>query len=79
MRGKYFYGRLADDKGSIRLVGFDLKKQQEMNKICESQQALCLENCQVSKSKFSDEMEVIVTKISRCENILTFKVLILPI
>ena len=30
MKGKYFDGRLADDKATIRLVGFDSVKQKEV-------------------------------------------------
>lgn len=61
MKGKYFDGRLADDNASIRIVGFDSRKQQELSKIYEKQQPVILENCQLTKSKFTEEMEVVLT------------------
>ena len=65
MKGKYFDGRLADDKATIRLVGFDSAKQKELSEICEKQQPVSLNNCQVNKSKFNDEMEVVITSSTK--------------
>lgn len=61
MKGKFFDGRLSDNKSSIRIVGFDAKKQQELAKHRDKQEPIILENCKLTKSKFTDEMEVIVS------------------
>ncbi len=58
----YFEGRIADNTKSMRLVGFDTVKQRDLATHHDNNQAVCLENCNIQKSKYSDEMEVVVTK-----------------
>ena len=61
--GKYFDGRLADTSStSIRIVGFDAKKQEQLAHIYETKQSLVMKNCQIVKSKYSDDLEVLLTK-----------------
>ena len=45
----------------MRLVGFDSKKQEQLASFHEDKQTVAIENCQLKKSKFSDEIEIIVT------------------
>lgn len=59
-RVTFFDGRLADDSSSIRLVGFNAKKQEELARIQQSQQPVKIENCQIARSKYFDGFEVIV-------------------
>ena len=65
MKGRYFDGRLGDDKATIRMVGFDIKKQQELTNMREKQQSVILENCQLKQSKFTDETELILTSSTK--------------
>ena len=54
---KYFHGRLLDDKGSIRIVGFDKNVQDKLMHFQEQK-----ENCEIVKSRYTDNMEVIVNR-----------------
>ena len=66
MKGKYFHGQLADDKALIRIIGFDSSKQQElMDMHVRKQQPVILKNCQLKGSKFSEEMEIILTSSTK--------------
>ena len=61
--GKYFNRCLADTSStSIRIVGFDAKKQEQLVHIYETKQSLVMKNCQIVKSKYSDDLEVLLTK-----------------
>ena len=78
---KYFDGRLGDGKGSIRLVGFDSKKQEQLSKMFEKGQPVTLEDCQLKKGKFSEEMELLLSsstasqkKFNVCSNAISTEI-----
>lgn len=57
---KYFEGRIADDYTSIRLVSFDTLQQQEFAVNREKNEPVALQNCQIQKLHYGDEMEAMV-------------------
>ena len=59
---KYFHGRLLDDKGSIRIVGFDKNVQDKLMHFQEQKEPIVIENCEIVKSRYTDNMEVIVNR-----------------
>lgn len=63
--GKYFDGKLSDDTSSVRIVGFDKKKQRELVQL--QNEAVVIENCQIVKSKYSEEMEVLLSSATKFE------------
>lgn len=58
----YFEGRLADDTTSLRVVGFSEEMQQQMASHQQQQNPVALDNCLIQKSKFGDNMEVLINK-----------------
>ena len=59
---KYFHGRLLDDKGSIRIVGFDKNVQDKLMHFQEQKEPIVIENCEIVKSRYTDNMGVIVNR-----------------
>ena len=66
-QGKYFEGRIADTQASLRLVGFDPNVQQQLLTKYDKKEAVTIQNCMLQKSKYSDEIEVLVTKTKKIE------------
>ena len=60
--GKYFEGHISDDTTSLRLVGFDTAQQRELAAYHDKGQTVSLQNCKVQKSRFSDQMEILLTQ-----------------
>ncbi len=60
--GKYFDGRISDDTKSMRLVGFDTVQQRELAAQHDQNQPVALHNCIIQKFRYSDNMEVLITK-----------------
>ena len=60
--GKYFEGRLADSNTSLRFVGFDSTVQRKLMAKFEKKEPVKIENCLLQKSRYSEEMEVVVNK-----------------
>ena len=58
MKGKFYDGTICDETCSRRLVGFHSKQRDTLATM--SRTAVTLDNCTIKKSKFSDEMEVVV-------------------
>ena len=56
--GKYFEGYLSDETRSVRVVGFDIAQQRELEIHHDNAEPFALQNCKVQKSRYSDEMEV---------------------
>ena len=63
--GKYFDGRLADDTTSIRFVGFDAKKREQLAHHRDNGDAVSIEHCEIKKAKYSDDMEVIINNSTK--------------
>ncbi|SMN02645.1 hypothetical protein SPONN_1545 [uncultured Candidatus Thioglobus sp.] len=61
----YFEGKLADDKASIRLVGFNKAQHHELEAHCKEGDMVTFENCQIQKSKYNDNMEVLLKQSSK--------------
>ena len=57
---EYFEGTLADDKGSVRVVGFDAHQQQKLSTWMESKQPVKIVNCKIQKQLHGQEMEVVL-------------------
>ena len=66
-QGKYFEGRIADTQASLCLVGFDPSIQQQLLTKHDKKEPVTMQNCMLQKSKYSDEMEVLVTKATKIE------------
>ena len=60
--GKYFEGRIADDQTSMRFVGFDQQQQQEFAAYREKNEPVAVDNCQIQKSRYSDDMELMINR-----------------
>lgn len=58
----FFDGRLMDNTCSLRVVGFDKDKQQELAAFQEKKEPITLENCQIVQSRYGTDMEVLITK-----------------
>ena len=56
----YFVGEISDEAGSVPTVGFDEDQQRKIAQHESSKQVISLENCEIEKSCFGDNMEVIV-------------------
>ena len=56
---KYFEGILADDKASVRIVGFNIHHQQ-LASLMESKQPVELCNCTIQKQLHGEEMEIVI-------------------
>ena len=57
---KYFEGTLADEKGSVRVVGFDAHQQRQLSTWMESKQPVEIVNCKIQKQLHGQEMEVVL-------------------
>ena len=58
----YFEGQLADETGTIRVVGFDNVQQKQLS-ICHDEKVpFILKDCQITKSRFGDKLEVLLKK-----------------
>ena len=57
---KYFEGTLADEKGSVRVVGFDAHQQRQLSTWMESKQPVEIVNCKIQKQWHGLEMEVVL-------------------
>ena len=53
---KFFQGRLRDNNGSIRIVGFDKKIQDQLQQFQHQKEPIVIQNCQIVQSKYSDEI-----------------------
>ena len=61
---KYFEGTLADEKGSVRVVGFDAHQQRQLSTWIESKQPVEIVNCKIQKQLHGQEMEVVLGESS---------------
>ena len=66
-RSHYFDGQLSDGKRNIWLVGFDSKQQQRLAEFQEKKEAVALCNCEVKRSKFGAQLEVLVGRETMVE------------
>ena len=57
---KYFEGRLADNKASVRIVGFNRQQQKRLSASLQSKEPVELDNCTIKKQLYGDEMEVVI-------------------
>lgn len=62
-KGKFFDGMIADEVGQMRVVGFDAEKQKELSVY--EKEAVMLDNSQIKKSKYSEQMEVHITRSTK--------------
>lgn len=72
MRKNHFSGELVDEKKSIRFVGFDRAKKQQLDALNEKKLPVLLKNCDVQLSDYTKSLEVIVkgyTKISQSQKV----------
>ncbi len=60
--GKYFVGSIADGTTSMRLVGFNAMQQRELAAQHDQKKPVVLVDCTIQESKFSDSMEILVTR-----------------
>ena len=60
--GKYFEGQIADDQTSMRFVGFDPQQQQEFAAHREKNEPVAVDNCQIQKSRYSDDMDMMINR-----------------
>ena len=59
-KSSYFYGQLSDETSSMRVVGFDQLQQRKLAEHHEKKQAITLENCEIKKSRYGEDMEVMI-------------------
>ena len=66
-RGKstYFEGQLSDDTRSVRVVGFDQQQQEKMTHHFENKTPIVLDNCQIEKPKYTEEMQVLIKQSTK--------------
>jgi hypothetical protein len=56
---KYFDGQVADEKGVVRLVGFEPKLWNTLHESCDKSKSVSLMNCVIQTNKRSGEFEVV--------------------
>ena len=61
-KNSYFEGHLADETSSLRVVGFDILKQQKLSEHQGEEDTVMLEDCEVKKACFGDGLEVVITQ-----------------
>ena len=57
---KYFDGELTDGDTTIRFVGFRKQQQQLLHTLCQKQQPIRIQNCQIQFNKFSHQLEILL-------------------
>ena len=67
-KSKYFTGTIADANTSLRFVGFDTTQQRNLDTLYSKQQAVTFENCQIQKSRYGDDMEVVLKQTTKVAN-----------
>ena len=66
-QSKYFEGRIADEKTTMRVVGFEKRQRDQLAVQKDLKQPVELHNCVIQKERRGDGMEVVIsgsTKIS---------------
>ena len=67
-KAEFFEAKLTDGDAHMRLVGFSAGQRKRLASFQDRLEAVTIENCQVKKSRQSDELEVLLRSASRVQS-----------
>ena len=67
-KAEFFEAKLTDGDAHMRLVGFSAGQRKRLASFQDRLEAVTIENCQVKKSRQSDELEVLLRSASRLQS-----------
>ena len=65
---KYFDGELTDGEATMRLVGFDKSKLDQLRPFCEYELPVTLRDCNIKRSVYNDTLEIVLRNHTKIEH-----------